>query len=322
MEQAAGSSNAPVVCDGLVSRGEAPFLVPSHILEQAERGEVHVFRGQWDEQGVYFYQAYKPEIADWALQHGHFGGSAWKPVRMTWIKPSFAWMLYRAGYGRKVGQERVLRIKLSHATVAEILRNCSLTTHIGGSEERRSGKASTSGKPGAKVCDADTSAAPERSGEEEVQAADIGSPAAAVEPPQDGQGKDRKPGDAGSGRVQWDPERDLLSAETNGREPRKMLRTRAIQIGMRGSVSEFYVENALSIEDVTELAQAVGDAHGLKTQADTQARMVALADRLPKERPYLPQCAPADLARLQMIPPRAQTPPSRAARACERESAV
>ena len=46
---------------------------------------------------------------------------------MTWIKPSFAWMLYRSGYGKKPGQERVLRIKLSHETVSKLLSQCKLS---------------------------------------------------------------------------------------------------------------------------------------------------------------------------------------------------
>jgi hypothetical protein len=45
---------------------------------------------------------------------------------MTWLKPSFAWMLYRAKYGTKPGMERVLRIKLTHQVVAEILSCCRL----------------------------------------------------------------------------------------------------------------------------------------------------------------------------------------------------
>ena len=36
-------------------------------------------------------------------------------------------------------------------------------------------------------------------------------------------------GGGSHGRVQWDPARDLMSSE--GREPRRMLRRRAIQIG-------------------------------------------------------------------------------------------
>lgn len=31
---------------------------------------------------------------------------------MTWIKPSFTWMMHRSGWGRKVGQEVVLGIEI------------------------------------------------------------------------------------------------------------------------------------------------------------------------------------------------------------------
>eukprot|EP00122_Pirum_gemmata_P015914 Pgem_evm1s14872 len=55
---------------------------------------LQVFSADWDEEGVYFYQAFKPEIADWALKNQSLGGEAFNTRRMTWIKPSFAWMLY------------------------------------------------------------------------------------------------------------------------------------------------------------------------------------------------------------------------------------
>lgn len=32
--------------------------------------------------------------------------------RMTWIKPSFLWMMYRSGWGTKQGQERVLAVRI------------------------------------------------------------------------------------------------------------------------------------------------------------------------------------------------------------------
>ena len=81
-----------------------------------------------------------------------------------------------------------------------------------------------------------------------------------------------------------------------------MLRTRAIQIGISGSVSEFYVEHAVSIEEVTELAHAVQEAHRERKPADVKTKMEALlaAGRLPLERPYMPQCGHADLVRLGM----------------------
>merc|ERR1712224_146522 len=83
------------------------------------------FVGEWDEEGVFFYQAFNATIADWAVKHQRFGGPGFSPSRMTWIKPSFAWMLYRAGYGGKdANQERILKVKLPHDVVAEILGRC------------------------------------------------------------------------------------------------------------------------------------------------------------------------------------------------------
>ena len=38
--------------------------------------------------------------------------------RMTWIKPSFLWMAYRSGWGRKEGQERVLAVRAEPAEAA------------------------------------------------------------------------------------------------------------------------------------------------------------------------------------------------------------
>ena len=49
-----------------------------------------------------------PNPPTWYIQA--FGGPDFKPDRMTWIKPSFAWMLYRAGYGSKHGQENILKV--------------------------------------------------------------------------------------------------------------------------------------------------------------------------------------------------------------------
>ena len=74
--------------------------------------------------------------------------------------------LRRAADGLKHSQNRILKLKLSHAALAALLEACACKHGGGGSK----------------------------------------------------------------GRVQWDPARDLFSAEPKGREPRKMLRERAIQI--------------------------------------------------------------------------------------------
>ena len=60
------------------------------------------------------YQAYSDEIADAALVRGTFICPPFKMDRMTWIKPSFLWMMYRAGWGYKdAGQRRLLAIDIS-----------------------------------------------------------------------------------------------------------------------------------------------------------------------------------------------------------------
>ncbi|MFC4898239.1 DUF4291 family protein [Streptosporangium amethystogenes subsp. fukuiense] len=56
---------------------------------------------------VTVYQAYTPEIGLPAARYGRFP-TAWKRDRMTWVKPSFLWMMYRCGWGTKEGQETVL----------------------------------------------------------------------------------------------------------------------------------------------------------------------------------------------------------------------
>ena len=50
----------------------------------------------------------------------------------------------------------------------------------------------------------------------------------------------KKGGGGSFGRVQWDPARDILTSENNGKEPRKILSKRAIQIGLKEKLSDFY----------------------------------------------------------------------------------
>ena len=86
-------------------------------------------RADHDDEGLYVYQAYRAEIGRYALANQHFGGP-FKMDRMTWIKPSFGWMLYRSGYGEKPGQEFVLRIKIKHGGFRTMLGNAVLSHYI------------------------------------------------------------------------------------------------------------------------------------------------------------------------------------------------
>lgn len=71
-------------------------------------------------------------------------------------------------------------------------------------------------------------------------------------------------------------------------------------LGLKDELSELYVESALSIQDVTDLARRVGEAHSLKDKAKSQEAMVALLPLLPVERPYMPACTDAILKTLRL----------------------
>lgn len=83
---------------------------------------------QFDEEAVVVYQAYRPAIARFAVEHGYFGGE-FSFVRMSWIKPNFLWMMYRSGWGTKEGQEVVLAIWLRRSAFEQILREAVASSY-------------------------------------------------------------------------------------------------------------------------------------------------------------------------------------------------
>ncbi|NME72867.1 DUF4291 domain-containing protein [Flammeovirga aprica JL-4] len=68
-------------------------------------------RAVFDKETITVYQAYRPAIAVPAVKNQKFV-PPFKLDRMTWIKPSFLWMMYRCGWTLKEGQEHVLAIKI------------------------------------------------------------------------------------------------------------------------------------------------------------------------------------------------------------------
>jgi hypothetical protein len=80
----------------------------------------------FDDDSIVVYQAYKPSIGRYAIEHGHFGGPEFSFTRMSWIKPNFLWMMYRSGWGTKPGQEITLglRIKRSFFDQACLRNSC------------------------------------------------------------------------------------------------------------------------------------------------------------------------------------------------------
>ncbi len=84
-------------------------------------------RALYDNDSITVYQAYRPEIAVAAVKAGRFV-APFDMNRMTWIKPSFLWMMERCGWASKPGQEHVLAIRLSRAGWKEALSMAALTT--------------------------------------------------------------------------------------------------------------------------------------------------------------------------------------------------
>ncbi|MGL4552344.1 MAG: DUF4291 domain-containing protein [Gemmataceae bacterium] len=71
-------------------------------------------RADYDRDTITVYQAYPPVIADAALAAGRFV-APFSFHRMTWIKPSFLWLMHRSNWGQKAGQERVLAVRITRS---------------------------------------------------------------------------------------------------------------------------------------------------------------------------------------------------------------
>ena len=74
----------------------------------------------FDETTVIVYQAFRPEIACFALHNQFFGGE-FSYARMSWIKPGFLWMMFRSGWATKVGQEYILAVHLKRTFFDKIV---------------------------------------------------------------------------------------------------------------------------------------------------------------------------------------------------------
>jgi len=100
-----------------------PYLEQARLWPNAGR---HIL-AQYDSESVVVYQAYRPAIGRFAIEHGYFGGD-FSLSRMSWIKPNFLWMMYRCGWGEKPDQEAVLAVRIKRLAFDEILRQAVPST--------------------------------------------------------------------------------------------------------------------------------------------------------------------------------------------------
>ncbi|MEV4001497.1 DUF4291 domain-containing protein [Actinomadura sp. NPDC049753] len=77
-------------------------------------------RARYDRDSITVYQAYSPQIGVPAAEHGTFV-PPFSRGRMTWIKPSFLWLMARSDWARKPGQETILAVRISRTGWEEAL---------------------------------------------------------------------------------------------------------------------------------------------------------------------------------------------------------
>lgn len=73
---------------------------------------LYEIRADFDRETIVVYQAYSDAIADSALAAQKFV-APFSFGRMTWIKPSFLWLMHRSNWGQKAGQTRILAVRIS-----------------------------------------------------------------------------------------------------------------------------------------------------------------------------------------------------------------
>ena len=95
-------------------------------LPQAGR---HII-GHYDDQWIVVYQAFNPHISAYAVTHQRFGGDHYRFTRMSWIKPNFLWMMYRAGWATKPNQERILALWVARDKFNYILSQAVHATFV------------------------------------------------------------------------------------------------------------------------------------------------------------------------------------------------
>ncbi len=86
-----------------------------------------LIRAKYDDKTITVYQAFNRQIAKSATNTQTFVSPPFKMNRMTWIKPSFLWMMYRSGWASKENQEHILAIKIKREGWEWALKNSCLT---------------------------------------------------------------------------------------------------------------------------------------------------------------------------------------------------
>ena len=88
--------------------------------------EYKEIRATYDLDTITVYQSYNQNIGSLAAKNNKFV-EPFSFNRMTWIKPSFLWMMERSNYGQKSNQECTLAIKIKRNCFEKALSEAVLT---------------------------------------------------------------------------------------------------------------------------------------------------------------------------------------------------
>ncbi|HSA50725.1 MAG TPA: DUF4291 domain-containing protein [Yinghuangia sp.] len=99
-----------------------------HANQNAAETPRRRIRAVYTAETITVYQAYKPQIAIATARDGRFPAT-WSRERMTWIKPSFLWMMYRCGWATKKLQEHVLALEITREGFESALAGACLSHH-------------------------------------------------------------------------------------------------------------------------------------------------------------------------------------------------
>ena len=108
--------------------GGVPLAIPVLMTEgEPTMPAEHEIRADFDRETIVVYQAYAPAIADAALTAQRFV-PPFSTHRMTWIKPSFLWLMHRSNWGLRTGQERILAVRITREGWEKALSLAVLTS--------------------------------------------------------------------------------------------------------------------------------------------------------------------------------------------------
>ncbi len=97
------------------------------VIRECAGVEIFEIRADYDRDSIVVYQAYGRAIGEPAVAAGRFV-PPFSRDRMTWIKPSFLWLMGRSGWARKPGQEMVLAVRITREGWEKALREAVLTS--------------------------------------------------------------------------------------------------------------------------------------------------------------------------------------------------